>query len=109
MRPAVTKADFFTCVAWRQQADFVSKYLKKGAAIILEGSMRNADFTDSNGVKHYAMELLTEHIEFGGPKNSSSNVNAASDTPSNTNFETPVQIGDLSDFEEILSDGDAPF
>ena len=61
-------ADFFNCVAWRQSAEFITKYYKKGSAIVIEGSMRNADFTDSKGVKHYAMELQVERVEFGESK-----------------------------------------
>lgn len=92
-------ADFITCVAWRAQADFISKYFTKGSAIQVRGAMQNANYTDANGVKHYAMECLVDHIEFGmGKKEDSKPQENAG-----------VQIGDLGDFEEILSDGDVPF
>ncbi len=87
-----TAADFFNVVAWRQSAEFVTKYFKKGSAIILEGSMRNADFTDSNGTKHYAMELVAEHVEFGESKAKS----------------TANEEINLSGFEKI-DDGENPF
>lgn len=93
-------ADFITCVAWRAQAEFVSKYFSKGSAIQVRGAMQNANYTDANGVKHYAMECLVDHIEFGMGKKEDSK-------PQEQN--AGVQLGDLEDFEEILSDGDVPF
>lgn len=94
-----TKADFIRCTAWRQQAEFICKYFSKASFIVVRGEIRNADYTDANGVKHYAMELYTDKIEFGGSK--------SENKPQEQN--TGVQIGDLGDFEEILSDGDVPF
>lgn len=93
-----TKADFISCTAWRQQADFISKYFSKGSFIVVRGEMRNADYTDANGVKHYAMELYTDKIEFGGGKKEDSKPQE----------NTGVQM-DMSGFEEIISDGDVPF
>ena len=43
------KADFINIVSWRQQAEFVSRYFRKGSMIIVEGKLQNADYTDSNG------------------------------------------------------------
>ena len=111
------QADFISIVAWRQSAEFVSKYFSKGKMIIVEGSLRNADYTDANGVKHYAMEVQADKVSFGESK-------AASQNAPSGNFQQPsyqeapaakpapdesVQIGDLGEFEEILSDGDVPF
>lgn len=92
-------ADFISCVAWRAQAEFISKYFSKGSAIQVRGSMQNANYTDANGVKHYAMECLVDHIEFGMGKKEDVR-------PQEQN--TEVQM-DMSGFEEILSDGDVPF
>lgn len=92
-------ADFITCVAWRAQAEFVSKYFSKGSAIQVRGAMQNANYTDANGVKHYAMECLVDHIEFGMGKKEDSK-------PQEQN--AGVQM-DMSGFEEIFSDGDVPF
>lgn len=98
------KADFFSCTAWRGTAEFVSKYFTKGQAINLEGSMQNADYTDQNGVKHYAMELQVQNVEFGESKKS-----AEGQPQVQSSNNQNVQIGDLGAFEEILSDGDVPF
>lgn len=95
-----TKADFIRCTAWRQGAEFISKYFSKGREILVRGSMRNADYTDANGIKHYAMDLTVDKAEFCGSK---------SNNGSQQNSSENINIGDLGGFEEILSDGDVPF
>ncbi|WP_407397745.1 single-stranded DNA-binding protein [Treponema sp.] len=95
------KVDFIRCTAWRGTADFISKYFQKGQEILVRGSLHNADYTDANGVKHYSMDVTVDNVEFCGSKNSSSG--------QQQNSSENVEIGDLGDFEEILSDGDVPF
>lgn len=118
------QADFISIVAWRQTAEFVSRYFSKGKMIIVEGALHNADYTDANGVKHYAMEVQADKVAFGESKSASANNGSAYQPNGSGNFQQPsyqqsqpqsqpanesVQIGDLGDFEEILSDGDVPF
>lgn len=111
------EADFINVVAWRQTAEFICKYFQKGSPITVIGSMRNNNYTDSNGVKHYAMDVQADNVGFA-IKNSSDNVGASAagyafaDPPksavSMANQESAA-IGGLEDFEEILSDGEVPF
>ena len=51
------QADFITCVAWRQTAEFVSRYFNKGKMICVEGSLRNNNYQDRNhpDITHYTM------------------------------------------------------
>lgn len=126
------EADFISVTSWRNTAEFVAKYFAKGKMIIVEGSLRNNNYTDNNGVQHYSMDILADSVNFGESKNAGSN--QPQTAPQNTyqpqavqpppqtaqngsqraaqetldNFETNMHIGDLSDFE-ILSDGDVPF
>lgn len=102
------KADFISCTAWRNTAEFVSKYFQKGSAIVVEGSLQNADYTDANGTKHYAMDVQVSSVEFGESKKESSG-NGNSQPANNRQNSENVNIGDLGDFEEIISDGDVPF
>lgn len=62
------KADFINCVAWRSSAEFVSRYFSKGSMIVIEGQMRNNDYTDGNGTKHYSYEVLCDNVTFGESK-----------------------------------------
>ncbi|MCL1832691.1 MAG: single-stranded DNA-binding protein [Oscillospiraceae bacterium] len=60
------QADFFNVISWSKQAEFVSKFFKKGERIFVHGEMRNADYTDKNNVKHYSSEVLANSIAFSG-------------------------------------------
>lgn len=62
------EADFISVTCWRQQAEFVSRYFHKGSMIIVEGSLRNSDYTDQNGVKHYSMDVQADNVSFGESK-----------------------------------------
>ncbi len=59
-----TQADFISCVAWRQTADFVSKYFSKGRRILLEGSIQTRTWDDQEGKKRYVTEVVVENVEF---------------------------------------------
>ena len=108
------QADFINVTAWRGTAEFVSKYFNKGSIIIVEGKLQNNDYTDKEGVKHYSMQVVADGVNFGGGKSENSGTSQA-ETNSNAIAQTvegaglPIQIGDLNDFEEILSDGEIPF
>ena len=65
------QADFINVVAWRQTAEFVSKYFSKGKMIIVEGTLRNNNYTDSNGVKHYSYNVIADSVSFGESKSAS--------------------------------------
>lgn len=57
-------ADFINCQAWTGTADFVQKYFRRGKPIIVEGSMRNNNYTDKNGVQRYEMLVLVDSVNF---------------------------------------------
>ena len=62
------KADFINCIAWRQSAEAISRYFKKGDRIALEGSIRVRDWQDADGKKHYVTEVAVEQWEFAQSK-----------------------------------------
>ena len=104
------QVDFIRVTAWRQTAEFISKYFSKGKMIIVEGSLRNNDYTDANGVKHYSMVVNAESVHFAGDKSDNTSAAAAprqQNQPKTT--QTTVDDLDLGDFEDILSEGDVPF
>lgn len=114
------QADFINVVAWRQTAEFVSRYFSKGKMIIVEGSLRNNDYTDQNGVKHYSMDVQADNVSFGESKSASAangiGINfqqpqqaAEQPQPQSQSADESLSLGDLGDFEEILSDGEVPF
>nr|DAI17485.1 MAG TPA: Single strand binding protein [Caudoviricetes sp.] len=62
------QADFIDIVAWRQQADFVSKYFQKGSMIAVEGSLQTRNYQDKNGNSRTAVEVVANNISFAGAK-----------------------------------------
>lgn len=65
------QADFFQITAWRQTAEFVGKYFCKGQQILLEGSIRNNNYTDKNGIKHYTNDIHATSVFFADSKQNS--------------------------------------
>lgn len=62
------QADFIPVVAWRQNADFVGKYFKKGSKIIVIGSIQTRTYDDKDGKKVYVTEVVADEIEFAESK-----------------------------------------
>ena len=103
------QADFISCVAWRQSAEFITRYFSKGKMIAVEGSLRTGSYQDRNhsDVTHYTTDVYVDSVEFCGDKGN----NNASQPQQTAPAAQPAQdlsYGDLSSFEEILSD-EAPF
>lgn len=107
------EADFIECQAWRNTAEFVSRYFIKGSAITVEGSIRNNNWTDNNGTKHYGYIVMADNVGFGGSKSDSQQQNTQPRFDTIPQAAPPAQnnisIGDIGDFEEILSPGELPF
>ena len=111
-------ADFISCVAWRQTAEFVSRYFSKGSMICISGSLRTGSYTDRNhsDVTHYKTDVFVDSVEFTGEKKQQGTTSnyqpPQQQRPPQQNAQPEqqsIQLGDMSDFEEILSDGDVPF
>jgi single-strand DNA-binding protein len=64
-----THADFFNCTAWRNTAEFIGKYFNKGSSICVVGSIQNRSWTDNNGQKRYATDIIVDEASFVDSKN----------------------------------------
>ncbi|MBP1579640.1 MAG: single-stranded DNA-binding protein [Oscillospiraceae bacterium] len=62
------KSDFFNIVAWRQQADFVTRYFGKGRMILVEGELQTRSYTDKNGMNVRVTEVIADRLCFTGEK-----------------------------------------
>ncbi|MBR5144823.1 MAG: single-stranded DNA-binding protein [Clostridia bacterium] len=105
--------DFINIVAWRQQAEFVSRYFKKGSSIIVCGSIQVRSWNDQNGQKRYATEVVADEVSFGAPAASSQ---AGGDRPQGgaqgytpSAYGAPSYSTGSADFEEIPGDESLPF
>lgn len=79
------KADFISCTAWRQTAEFVSRYFKKGSMICVEGQIRTGSYQDRNhpDVTHYTTDIFVDNVEFTGSKAESGSGNSGYSAPNN--------------------------
>lgn len=62
------KAQFIDCVAWKNTAEFVSKYFGKGSLVVVNGRLQFRDWKDKNGVNHRNAEILVSNVYFGDSK-----------------------------------------
>ena len=66
------EADFVSCVAWRQTADFVSQYAKKGQTVALEGHLTTGSYDDkATGKKIYTTDVTCDSVQLINSKGSS--------------------------------------
>ena len=66
------EADFISCVAWRQTAEFIQRYFIKGNKMALEGSLQCRSYDAQDGSKRYVTEVLVDNVEFVTPKSDTS-------------------------------------
>ena len=66
-------ADFFHCVSFGKQAEFVEKYLSKGTKVVLSGKLRNNNYTNKDGQMVYTVQILVDEIEFAESKKQQNN------------------------------------
>ena len=94
------QSDFISCVAWKERAEFISKYFGKGRMIAVEGQLHTRTYEDKNGVKHYVTEVYVDNASFTGESKKDHVHN---------NPETSYR-GNDEDYEDVLSDdGTIPF
>lgn len=86
------ETDFFNVTAWRQTAEFVFRYFRKGSSICIVGTIQNRNWTDQEGQKHYKTDIVADEVMFVDSKG-----DVGTALPSSPNF------------EEIKTDEDLPF
>ncbi len=93
--------DWIDIVAWRQQAEFVSKYFGKGDLIIVEGALQSRNYEDKQGNKRTAIEVVADQVHFASTKGDKPQAGAQA-TPQGHGFS-------IGDFDEVDVDGDLPW
>lgn len=79
-------ADFITCVAWRQTAEFICRYFQKGRMIAVEGQLQTRTWDSQDGKRQYATEVIVDNAFFTGSKNDSSNGGQTNNGAYQSNF-----------------------
>jgi single-strand DNA-binding protein len=100
------KADFINVVAWRQTAEFVSRYFQKGSMIAVQGSIQTGSY-EKDGVKRYTVEISADNVSFCGSKSETGTNGAPSATVSTA--APSFSNGGLDDFAAMADDDDLPF
>ena len=120
------QTDFIDVVAWRGTADFVCKYFRKGQLMAVHGSIQTRTYTDKDGNKRKAFEIVADDVNFAESKrndsnstygNSSYNNNYGGNSTAGNEMQRPAysepaptySSGNSGDFEEIIGDDDLPF
>jgi single-strand DNA-binding protein len=75
------QADFINVTAWRQQAELVTRYFKKGSSICVVGSIQTRNWTDNDGNKRYATDVVADEVVFVDSKGENGAQNAPAGSP----------------------------
>ena len=89
-------ADFITCQAWRQTAEFISRYFKKGSSLCITGSIQTRSWKDQQGNNRYATEVVADEAMF---------VDSKGESASSPEVQPAIQ----PNFETLKTDEDLPF
>ena len=105
---AAQQADFISLVAWRQTAEFISKYFKKGSALCVTGSLQSRSWQDQQGNRRYATEVVVDEAMFVDSRNENGTPTGYTpDAYTAPSFSTPM--GAAPNFEEMKAEDDLPF
>ena len=101
------KADFINVVAWRQSAEFVTRYFQKGSMIAVQGAIQTGSY-EKDGVKRSTFEIIADNISFCGSK-SESGTSGAPRTTTAPAAAPSFSNGSIDDFAAMADDDDLPF
>lgn len=98
--------DFIDAVAWKQTAEFISRYFSKGQYITVQGSLQSRKYTDRDGNKRTAWEIIVNHAYFCGSKPGHDTITADEE---NADLQSPYFDGQSGATFTELPDADLPF
>lgn len=99
-------ADFIDITAWRGTAEFICRYFKKGSNICIVGSIQSRTWTDNNGNKRYATEVMADEAYFCETKQESGGFGGAADDDVLSQLKNAYGS---ANFEDMSKDDDLPF
>ena len=103
------QTDFITLVAWRQTAEFIAKYFKKGSALCVTGSIQSRTWQDQQGQKRYSTEVVVDEAMFVDARGESGNQGGYMPDAYNATPSYSSNAGAAPNFEELTTDDDLPF
>lgn len=100
------QTDFIDIVAWRNTAEFACKWFKRGQLVAVQGVIQTRTYTDKDGNKRKAVEIIADNVNFAEPKREDPLSKMQSDAKA---AGIPQYTNGGGDFEEIPSSDDLPF
>lgn len=100
------EADFISCQAWRQTAEFITRHFRKGSSICITGAIQTRSWEDQNGQKRFATDVVVDEAMFVDSKNDAQGTGMA------TADQTPApayNAPQTPNFEQLSQDDDLPF
>ena len=103
------KSDFFSCVAWRGTAEFITQYFRKGSAIYIFGVIENNNWVDNNGMTHYGSRVTVDEAYFVDSKADAPG-GAAIVKPEPSLYKSPaMDDGGYTQLEPLANNDELPF
>lgn len=103
------KGDFFSCVAWRGTAEFITRYFRKGSAIYIFGAIENNNWIDDKGMQHYGNRVIVDEAYFVDSKADVPG-GAGIAKPEPTVYKSPaMEQGGYGQLQPLGSDEEFPF
>ena len=102
-------ADFISCVAWRQTAEFISRYFRKGSSLCITGSIQTRNWLDQQGQKRYTTEVVVDEAMFVDSRSENQQRTAAPAAGGQYAPEAYATPGAVENFDVIKGDDDLPF
>lgn len=98
------QVDFFNVTAWRNTAEFICKYFTKGSSIFVVGTIQNRSWTDAQGVKRYATDVIADEVQFVDSRAEAGANEAAADP-----YTQQGAIPEPAAMQSVSGDEDLPF
>ena len=112
-------ADFISCIAFGQTAEFINRYFGKGRMIAVEGNIKTGSYQNKNGDTVYTTDVIVERTSFTGePKNETNGGFSGGNSQGYSNTQIPYNspqsapqnaTGAYTDYEDVISDSGIPF
>lgn len=99
------KADFFNVVAWRSNAEFISKYFGKGRMILIDGELQTRQYVDKNNATQNIVEIIIDNVNFTGEPKQTNTYNSGGNPQYQSNYQAPAHPAETQNIPPVVSSG----
>ena len=109
VNPDAVKTDFINIVAWRNTAEFISRYFSKGKSIVIVGQIQVRSYTAQDGSKRYVTEVVADEVTFGASAPEAPSKTVYGDKKGDVGADDDKLAVTEAEFVEVGDDDDLPF